>query len=288
MKNKGLGRGINNFIKDSNAVEKLLKQDDYNDNLEIIDIENIEVNEMQARKVFDKESLEELAESIKKYGIIQPIILRKNNDKYTIVAGERRYRAAKSIDLKEIPAVVRDISEEDADKISLIENIQRQDLNPIEEAMGYKRVLEAYGLTQEELSKTLGKSRQYIGNTIRLLRLDQRVLDFMEKGLLTPSHGKLLLSIKDKDEQYRQAKKIIESGKTVKQTRSSFDKKKKIDDEEDIFIRRASRDLSNALGTKVMFNTRGKKKNIVIEYYNDDDLSRIYERIIGSDVDEIL
>lgn len=286
-KTTGLGRGINNFIKDSSAVEKLLKQED-NSNLEDLNIEDINPNEEQARKHFDEQAIKELAESIKEHGLIQPIIVRKDGDKYTIIAGERRYRAAKSIGLKTIPAIVKDISEENADKISLIENIQRQDLNPIEEAQGYKRVLDLYDMTQEELSKTIGKSRQYIGNTIRLLKLDERVIEYMEKGLLTTSHGKLLLSIKNKDEQYKQAKKIVESGKTVKQTRASFDNKKKDKKEGNIFMDRAMRDLSDALGTKVVFSDRGKKKNIVIEYYNDDDLQRIYEKIIGSDIDEIL
>lgn len=282
VKKTGLGRGINNFIKDTDAVDKLLNNG-ANKELQIIKIEEIKVNEKQARKDFNQEALEELSESIKEYGIIQPIVLRKISDGYTIIAGERRFRAAKMANLKEIPAIVKDITEEEADKISLIENIQRVDLNPIEEALGYKSILSSYKMTQEELANALGKSRQYIGNTIRLLKLDPRVIEFMKEGLLSTSHGKLLLSIKDFEQQYKEAQRIIKLGNTVKESRDLLGKKNKKEDVKDIFLDKAQRDLSNALGTKVSFKTRGKKKNIVIEYYNEEDLIRIYETILGSE-----
>lgn len=282
VKKTGLGRGINNFIKDTDAVDKLLNNG-FNKELQIIKIEEIKVNENQARKDFNQEALEELSESIKEYGIIQPIVLREISDGYTIIAGERRFRAAKMANLKEIPAIVKDITEEEADKISLIENIQRVDLNPIEEALGYKSILSSYKITQEELANALGKSRQYIGNTIRLLKLDPRVIEFMKEGLLSTSHGKLLLSIKDFEQQYKEAQRIIKSGNTVKESRDLLGKKNKKEDVKDIFLDKAQRDLSNALGTKVSFKARGKKKNIVIEYYNEEDLIRIYETILGSE-----
>ncbi|MGO1580490.1 MAG: ParB/RepB/Spo0J family partition protein [Peptoniphilaceae bacterium] len=282
VKKTGLGRGINNFIKDTDAVDKLLNNG-FNKELQIIKIEEIKVNENQARKDFNQEALEELSESIREYGIIQPIVLRKISDGYTIIAGERRFRAAKMANLKEIPAIVKDITEEEADKISLIENIQRVDLNPIEEALGYKSILSSYKMTQEELANALGKSRQYIGNTIRLLKLDPRVIEFMKEGLLSTSHGKLLLSIKDFEQQYKEAQRIIKSGNTVKESRDLLGKKNKKEDVKDIFLDKAQRDLSKALGTKVSFKARGKKKNIVIEYYNEEDLIRIYETILGSE-----
>ncbi|CDZ75722.1 stage 0 sporulation protein J [Peptoniphilus sp. ING2-D1G] len=284
MKKITLGRGISNFIKDSNAVEKLLKEDA--STVDTIKIKDIVVNESQARKHFDEDSLQELANSIKEFGIIQPLILRKKDDKYMIVAGERRFRAAKLVDLEEVPAIIKDISDENADKISLIENVQRKDLNPIEEAAGYKNVIDSYGITQEQLAKALGKSRQYIGNTMRLLRLDERVIEFMKRGLLSPSHGKILLAIKDKERQYSEAKRIVNLGNTVKET-TYIIKNKRQRPESDIYIEKAKRDLSDVLGTKVMIKNTGKKKNIVIEYYNDEDLSRIYEKIIGSDFDAI-
>ncbi|WP_138160419.1 ParB/RepB/Spo0J family partition protein [Peptoniphilus catoniae] len=285
MKKPGLGRGINNFIKDANTVSKILREDE--GDLRNINIDEISPNEMQARRIFDKDSLEELSESIKKFGIIQPLVVRKAEEGYVIIAGERRFRAAKLAGLKEVPAIVKDLNDENADKISLIENIQREDLNPIEEARGYKRVLDLYGITQEELALSLGKSRQYIGNTIRLLKLDPRVLTLMEKGLLTTSHGKLLLAIKDKDQQFKEAKRIVRLGNTVRETTDLLNRPKP-EKKNDIFLEKAERNLSYALGTKVILRTKGKKKNIVIEYYNEEDLSRIYEKIVGRDKDEIL
>ncbi len=280
MRKMTLGRGINNFIKDSDAVEKLLKEED-SSKLETVKISDIIVNEDQARKHFDEESLQELANSIREFGIIQPLILRKKDDRYMIIAGERRFRAAQMLEFEEVPAVIKDIDDESADKISLIENVQRKDLNPIEEASGYKNVIDSYGITQEQLAQALGKSRQYIGNTMRLLKLDHRVIELMQKGLLSPSHGKLLLSIKDKDRQYSEAKRIVKLGNTVKETTYIINNRRR--PEPDIYIERAKRDLSDILGTKVMIKNTGKKKNIVIEYYNDEDLSRIYEKIMGSD-----
>lgn len=280
VKKGGLGRGINSFIKDTNAVERLLRQDDEKE-LKSILIDDIVANEKQARKKFNEEALNELAKSIEEFGIIQPIVLRKTQDKYMIIAGERRYRAAKIAGLKEVPAVIKEISEQEADKISLIENVQRIDLNPIEEAIGYKNVIEQYNLTQEELAQALGKSRQYIGNTIRLLKLDERVMDFVYKGLLTPSHAKLLLAIKDKNQQYKEAKRIVRLGNTVKETTLIFKSPATVP--KDIYKEQAIRDLSNLLGTKVSLKGKGKVKKIEIEYYSDEDLSRICEAILGSD-----
>lgn len=280
IKKSGLGRGINNFIKDQNAVEKLLKQEETSQ-LKELSIDEIVVNENQARKSFNEESLNELADSIKKYGIIQPIVLMKDEDKYMIIAGERRFRAAKIAGLTKVPAIIKEISKEEADKVSLIENIQRIDLNPIEEALGYKSVLDEYKITQEELAQALGKSRQYIGNTIRLLKLDSRVIDFLKEGLLTVSHAKLLLSIKDKEKQFKEATRIIKEGATIKETVNSIEKPKVKD--YDMFMKRAKEDLESILGTKVDFKGSGKVKKLVIEYYSEEDLSRICETILGSE-----
>lgn len=282
-KKKGLGRGIINFIEDSEKVEEILK-DSKKEDLLNISLDKITPNKEQARKFFDEKKLLELSESIKEYGILQPLVLRKDGDCFLIIAGERRYRAAKKAGLKEVPALIKEVSKEDADKISLIENIQRQDLNPIEEAIGYKSVMKEYDLTQEELSQAVGKSRQYIGNTIRILKLDERVIKFLEEGSLTTSHAKILLSIKDKEKQYIEALRIIESGSSVKDTEDRINKKRdKKEKKLDIFLEDARRNLSDILGTKVEFKGNGKIKKIEIEYYSEEDLSRICETILRSE-----
>lgn len=280
---KGLGRGITNFIKDSEKVEEILS-DNVKGDLQNIALKKIKPNEEQARKYFDEEKINELAESIKEYGILQPLVLRKDGNDYIIIAGERRYRAAKQAGLGEVPALIKDVSKEDADKISLIENIQRQDLNPIEEALGYKSIMQEYSLTQEELAEAIGKSRQYIGNTVRILKLDERIIDLLEKGVLTMSHAKLLLSIKDKDQQYKEAVRIVESGSSVKETENRISKKKNQKENADIFIENVRQNLSSALGTKVNFRGNGKVKKIEIEYYSEEDLSRICDTILRGDI----
>lgn len=283
VKKKGLGRGITNFIKDSEKVEEILS-DNVKGDLQNIALKKIKPNEEQARKYFDEEKINELAESIKEYGILQPLVLRKDGNDYIIIAGERRYRAAKQAGLGEVPALIKDVSKEDADKISLIENIQRQDLNPIEEALGYKSIMQEYSLTQEELAEAIGKSRQYIGNTVRILKLDERIIDLLEKGVLTMSHAKLLLSIKDKDQQYKEAVRIVESGSSVKETENRISKKKNQKENADIFIENVRQNLSSALGTKVNFRGNGKVKKIEIEYYSEEDLSRICDTILRGDI----
>lgn len=279
MKKGGLGRGLNNFLKDTDEVAKILNEEP--SGITKIEISKIKPNEKQARKLFNEEKLKELSESIAEFGVIQPLILKQIGEEYQIIAGERRYRAAKMAALEEVPAIIKNISEEEADKISLIENVQRVDLNPIEEALGYKSVMKEYGITQEELSDAIGKSRQYIGNTVRLLKLEPRVIEFLQKGLLTTSHGKLLLGIKDPKQQYREAKRIVKLGNTVKETTLLFSKP--VEKTKNIFLDNARRDLEDALGTKVEFKGKGKNKKIVIEYYSEEDLERICERILGSE-----
>lgn len=286
VKKKGLGRGIENFIKDTGKVEEILTESKKSD-LQNISIDLISANENQARKVFNEKGISELADSIKEYGVLQPLVLRKDQERYMIIAGERRFRAAKKAGLKEVPAMVKDVSTEDADKISLIENIQRIDLNPVEEAFGYKAVIDEYKITQGELSDAIGKSRQYIGNTIRILKLDKRVLEFLQTGELSMSHGKLLLSIKDKNKQYEEALRIIKENSTVKEAEEKINKRKNnINEEnsEDIFIENARKELSEALGTKVNFKGRGKIKKIEIEFYSEEDLSRICDKILRGEV----
>ncbi|MDO5717257.1 MAG: ParB/RepB/Spo0J family partition protein [Tissierellia bacterium] len=276
-KKKTLGRGIGNFLADSQKIEEILnpKQEDI---LQEIPLELIDTNIHQPRKDFDKKALEELAESIKIYGIIQPLILRKKEDRYEIIAGERRFRGAKMVGLSQVPAVIKDVDGLLSEKMALIENIQRQDLNPIEEGRSYQSIMKAYGMTQEELAKALGKSRQYIGNTVRLLKLDPRVVDLISAGKITPSHGKVLLGYRDFEKQYQEALKIMKYNQPVADTKVTSTKGKKV--VEDIFLKDIKHQLMDVLGTKVEFKGRGKKKKIEIEYYSEDDLSRICNLIL--------
>ena len=183
MTNKkgGLKRGLDVFIKDKDNLEDLIKPQK-KDQVIDLNIEEIIANEDQARKTFDPDSLKDLAKSIESYGVIQPIIVRKLNDKYEIIAGERRYRASKLAGKTTIPAIIKDLDDFQREKISLIENVQREDLNPYEEALAYKSIIEKYELTQEDLAKGLGNSRPYLSNTIRLLRLDDRVFELLKDG----------------------------------------------------------------------------------------------------------
>ncbi|MDD7353251.1 MAG: ParB/RepB/Spo0J family partition protein [Peptoniphilaceae bacterium] len=276
-KKKGLGRGIGNFLSSSEQIREVIE--DENSKLRDVEIEKIIPNPDQPRKKFEDKEIQELSKSIKKYGIIQPLLLRDEKDKYVIVAGERRFRAAKMAGLKTVPAIIKDISEDVSDRISIIENIQRRDLNPVEEAMSYRHILDAQNMTQKELADEIGKSRQYIGNTIRLLNLDPRVLKLLEKGDISTSHGKNLLSIKDKDEQYKKALKIVKETLPVNDNEKKT-KTKTYDKKLDVFKEKVRDDLTSKLGTKVMFKERGKKGKIEIEYYSEEDLSRIVDIIL--------
>ncbi|MDO5714113.1 MAG: ParB/RepB/Spo0J family partition protein [Tissierellia bacterium] len=275
-KKKALGRGLNNFLKDSKKVEELLQKE--GENLKEIPIDEIIPNPNQPRRHFAKETLEELSKSIEEYGILQPLVLRKIDEGYEIIAGERRYRGAKLAGLSTVPGIIMEIDEEESHKVALIENIQREDLDPVEEAMGYQALMKNYNLTQEGLSKVLGKSRSYISNTIRLLKLHPKVLEFLQEGKLSISHGKLLLQLKDQEKQYKKALEIIREGSTIKETTRKLPRK----DKKDIFFVDLENRFEQALGTKVYVKHRGKKKKIEIEYYSDEDLERIME-ILGVD-----
>ena len=280
-KKRGLGKGLSALISDKAAVDNLLNEEKRTDEkIELIDINLIIRNDDQPRKYFDDESLKDLASSIGINGVIQPIIVRKKNDKYEIVAGERRWRASKSIDLKEIPAIVRDIDEESAAKISLIENIQRENLNHIEEANAYKKLMIDYDLKQDELGDAVGKSRAYISNTIRLLNLDKKVMEYIYEGKLTSGHGKVLLGITDKAQQLKAAEKIINLGLNVRDTEDEVKKIKKRPKRakpKEAYLRDIEDNLMSTLGTKVNLILGRKKGKIEIEYYGDEDLERLID-----------
>lgn len=276
-KKTGLGKGLDALFGPAPEDEQL-KDDDVLKNLKITEVEP---NRDQPRKNFNQEALEELAESIKEYGLIQPIIVTKKDNYYSIIAGERRWRASKIAGLTEIPAIIREDDERKNKEIALIENIQREDLNPFEKALGIKNLIDTYGLTQEEISKKLGKSRSAIANTVRILNLDSRVIEMVKQGKLTEGHCRALLSITDPEKQYITAVDLIERGATVRELEQTNKKinKKEVSKEE---LRRNQilyKDIENTFqgffGTKVKLNPGKKKGKIVIEYSSNDDLERI-------------
>lgn len=277
VKKRGLGKGLSALISD----DVLLEEKSTKESVIYMDINLIIPNENQPRQEFDQEALDDLANSIKTHGVIQPITVRKIDNKYEIIAGERRWRASKIAGLKEIPCILKDVDEEISTQIALIENIQREDLNPIEEALAYKNLGENYNLTQEEIAKQVGKSRSYVANTMRLLNLHQEIIDYISKGELSPGHGKVLLGIKDKKDQLDTAKKIIKQSLNVRDTEAlstKNDKKKKVNKTtKDPYIRDLEEDLMRVLGTKVNLILGKNKGKIEIEYYGEEDLERIIE-----------
>ena len=278
----GLGKGLGALIPEDNIKEKKEKGGIIN-----IELKDIKANKKQPRKFFDNNKLNELAESVKEHGIIQPLILKKEEKGYSIIAGERRYRAAKIAELTEVPALIMNISDEKLLQVSLIENIQREDLNPIEEGLAYERLLKEFALTQEELSKTMGKSRTTITNTMRLLKLDDRVKEYVMEGVISEGHGRAILPLEN-ETQYEIAQKIIDNSLSVRETEKLV--KKILNDavEEKTSERRKPlnpyykdvRDrLQDHFGTKVNLNANKNKGKIEIEYYSEEDLQRILDII---------
>lgn len=276
-KRTGLGKGLDALFT-PNVEEEILPNEQVT-NIKIIEIEP---NRNQPRRIFEEESLEELAESIKNYGVLQPIIVTKKDDYYEIVAGERRWRAAKKAGLTEMPVIIRQYDERKNKEIALIENIQREDLNPIEKAHGIKALMQEYQLTQQQVSEIIGKSRSSIANTVRLLNLDERVINLALEGKLTEGHCKALLAVDDKDKQYEMAIYMIESGDTVREAEKKMKvrkkAKKKLDKYEPIY-RDIEDTFQSFFGTKVKLDAGEKKGKIIIEYSSNDDLARILELI---------
>lgn len=284
-KKRGLGRGLAALISDEVDVKEGKNQE----NLIVeININLIKPNKYQPRIDFDKDKLLDLTNSIKNHGIIQPIIVRKIEDKednYEIVAGERRWRASKLAGLDNMPCIVKDLDSELSSKYALIENIQREDLNPVEEGKAYKQLIDKYELTQEQLAKEVGKSRSYITNSIRLLNLNKEVLKYIYDGKISLGHGKVLLAMKDKKDQLLIANKIIEENLNIRQIEDIIknkqpekvetkDKKKRNKDPHIIAL---EDNLMSILGTKVNLITGRKKGKIEIEYYGLEDLDRILD-----------
>ena len=291
----GLGRGLDSLLKayDNEVEEKQPQQTQSVSNYEMRqgDVEKIDINLVypnpnQPRKTFDKESLNELAESIRIHGLIQPIIVNKMDDGYMIIAGERRFRACKICGLNQIDAIVKNYTNKQISEISIIENLQREDLNPVEVAKGIRKLMEEYGLTQEKVAERLGKPRSAIANSVRILSLYPEVLDLVEKGKVSFGHAKILVAVEDYATQLLLAKKVAKDKLTVRDLEHEVNallggKKKKpaknaIGDELQEFVA----DMQRKLGTKVSVIGNEKKGRIYIDYYSQDDLDRIYDTFL--------
>ena len=276
VKKTGLGKGLDALLLNNYIEEENIKEGEKVQNLKIIDVEP---NREQPRRNFDEEALEELSNSIKEYGVIQPIIVSKKDNYYQIVAGERRWRASKKAGLDEIPAIVRDYDKQKNSEIALIENIQREDLNPIEKATAIRELLDTYNLTQQQLADKLGISRSGLANTVRILNLDQRVIDLVREGKITEGHCKALLAIDDAQKQYEAAKYIIESGDSVREVEKQMRIKKKtnptIKNRYEPIYREIEDSFRNFFGTKVKLEAKERSGKIIIQYSSNEDLDRI-------------
>lgn len=300
-KKKGLGRGIDSLIPGGSVataskgkstenpvvkevVKEVIKEVKVPADT-ILKLSDIEPNREQPRKKFDKEALEELADSIKQYGLIQPIVVQKRDDYYEIIAGERRWRAAKLAKLKEVPVIIKEYSPQEVMEIALIENIQRKDLNPIEEALAYKSLIDEYDLKQEELAKRVSKSRTAITNAMRLLNLSDPVQEMLVNEEISMGHARALLTLEHEELQVEAAKTIIDRGlsvrdteKLVKSINNPKQSKLPIPSSEDAIYTKLSDNLKEIMGTKVSINhKKGGKGKIEIEYYSQDELERILE-----------
>lgn len=299
VKRNGLGKGLDSLIpnktsKSAEPVEKNNikpeKEDKSTGTGEIlVKINEVEPNREQPRKDFDEDSLMELADSIKQFGILQPLIVQKKKDYYEIIAGERRWRAAKLAGIKEVPIIVKNYTDQEIVEISLIENIQRENLNPIEEAMAYKRLLEEFNLKQDEVAERVSKSRTAVTNSMRLLKLSSRVQQMIVDDMISTGHARALLAIDDEEQQFMLANKIFdeklsvrETEKLVKALKNPKKEVKKVKQERMFVYNDLADHMKNIIGTKVSVNPKANGKGkIEIEYYSENELERIYDLIMS-------
>ncbi len=288
---RGLGKGVDSLIPQSKLNQINTKDDNETSALNgvtVLKITQVEPNRGQPRKVFNEDKLHELSDSIKQYGIVEPLIVVKKSDYYEIVAGERRWRAAKIAGLTEVPVVIKDYTKQQIIEIALIENIQREDLNPIEEAKAYQQLIEEYNLKQDEVAERVSKSRTTITNSIRLLKLNEMVQDMLIEECISSGHARALLGLNDTSMQYELATRIFDEKLSVRETEklikqmnnNNLDKAKKIKKplENTEIYQSLEEKLKQSIGSKVMINRKDNTKGkIEIEYYSDDEL----ERIIG-------
>lgn len=307
-KRKGLGKGLDSLIpakadvgaNEGQKTEQNIntdnvindKNEDENSGETFLKINQVEPNRDQPRKDFDEDSLMELADSVKQFGILQPLIVQKRKDYYEIIAGERRWRAAKIAGLKEVPVIIKDYSRQEIVEISLIENIQRENLNPIEEAMAFKRLLEEFNLKQDEVAERVSKSRTAVTNSMRLLKLSQRVQQMIIDDMISTGHARALLAIDDEELQYTIATKIFDEKMSVRDTeklvkslkspKESKEEKQKDKIEHTFVYDDIIEKMKNVIGTKININAKpnGRGK-IEIEYYSEQELERIYDLIMS-------
>ncbi len=286
MAKRGLGRGLDALLNAESVVETTTE---YEKDVKLIKITQIEPNKSQPRSEFDEEKLQALADSIAEYGVLQPIVVKLNsNGFYTIIAGERRWRAARIAKLKEMPAIVKNFDEQGEKEVALIENLQRENLNAIEEAMGIQELMDLYGLTQEEVAKKIGKSRSAVANSVRLLHLPEGVKKYLKDGTLSMGHARALLSLENDKVAEEIAKKIIQEDFSVRQTESYIKtlltekKKTKITRQQEElvrYIKSLEQTLSSELGTKIKIVNRNNKGKIEIPYSSAEDFERIIKLI---------
>lgn len=287
---KGLGKGLDSLIPDKVNVTDTDQEEKKQEVL--VSINLVEPNREQPRKNFDEDALLELSESIKQFGVLQPLLVQDKESYYEIVAGERRWRAAKMAGIKEIPIIIKDLSPQEIVEISLIENIQREDLNPIEEAIAYKRLLTEFNLKQDEVAERVSKSRTAVTNSIRLLKLDEKVQQMVVDEMISSGHARALLAIEDLEAQYVLAQKIFDEKLSVRETeklvkkmqKGEQPKKGKTEDEEQkrlqIIYQDIEEKMKQILGTKVTINAKNKKKGrIEIEYYDTEQLEHLLQMI---------
>ncbi|WP_313961358.1 ParB/RepB/Spo0J family partition protein [uncultured Parvimonas sp.] len=271
MKKKGLGRGLGSLLREEDFIT--------DENLLTVELNKLMAREDQPRKNFDDDSLEELANSIKADGVIQPIVVRKVDDKYEIIAGERRFRASKLAGLEKVPVVVKNVTDRKARELALVENIQREDLNPIEEAISLKTLMEEYKLTQQELSDIIGKSRSYIANNLRLLNLSDYIKEYLIRGELSPSQGRTLLSLETEEERKKYLDKLLVKEVNIRDVEKKAKQSK--NKNEDIFIKDICERLTEVLDAKVKIHEKKKGGQIEISYLNEADLQRIIDSLMN-------
>jgi len=284
MERRVLGKGLGALIPEKTVDSAIRKE-------EIIYVQSgqIKANPFQPREDFDPQSIEELAQSIKEKGVIQPLLVRRKGDNYELIAGERRLRAAKSLGVKEIPIIVRDVSDQDSLELALIENVQREGLNPIEEAHAYQHLIDKFQVSQEKISQALGKARVSITNTLRLLKLPHEIQEEMKKGRISFAHGRALLEIEDENQQRRLTQDVISKELSVRELENLIKSKRPKSIKRS--IRQGQREplvaileeqLQHALATKVRISKRKKRGHINIEFYSPEDLQRIVNVIQGA------
>lgn len=285
---KGLGKGLDSMIP---PVKEKTETKDNVSHETLIGINEIEPNKLQPRKNFNEDALHELAESIKQYGIIQPLVVQKKGKFYEIIAGERRWRAARLAGLKKVPVIIKDYTEQEIVEISIIENIQREDLNPIEEALAYQRLIAEFHLKQDEVAERVSKSRTAVTNSMRLLKLSKKVQEMLVEDIISAGHARALIPIEDEELQMNTAMKILDEHLSVRDTeklvkklltKKELPKEKEKKEESDFIYRNLEEKMKSAIGTKVSIDRKANGKGkISIEYYSKEELERITDLLIS-------